>query len=275
LYRRRGLGTGADYEQAGGVCPFKPRTCVLRATLLGYSSTEVDISALNGVEKNVELATLVLRERVANPYSIVSSGFPIPGKSKDAWYAAMKAIDAGNMAGAINQLKAAAEATPKFAQAWHTLGILQDNIASFPEAKQAFEKAVEADAKLFAAQVALAGTCNKLKDWACATKAAEDNLKADGKRSYPVVNLYLAAARLGLKDYAGAEAAAGEALRSKIMRAEYALARIAAEKGDAAAAKDHLAKYLQADPNSPDANTLKAYAEALGQPQANALAPEI
>jgi hypothetical protein len=257
------------------VDPFKPRTCYVRAALDGFESTRVDISALNGVEKNVELETIVLREKIANPFALVSSGFPIPGKSKDAWNAGIKAIEVGNTPEAINQLKKAVEATPKFAQGWQMLGILQDNQGNGKEAREAFQMAMEADPKLFAAPVALAGECNKLKDWACSTKAIEDYLKADNKHSYPTAYLYQAAAKLGLKDMAGAEAAANEALKAKVARGEYALARIAAEKGDTAAAKEHLSKYMQIEPNSPDAATLKAYLQVLGQPEANAMAPAI
>ena len=256
------------------VDPFKPRTCILRATLAGYSSTEYDISALNGVEKNVDIPTLVLREKTANPYSIVSSGFGIPGKSKDSWNAAIKAVDSGNAPEAANHLKKAVEDSPKFAQGWHTLGILQDNLGNHAEARDSFQKAIEADPKQFAAYVALAGTCNKLKDWACATKAIDDYLKADSKHTYSVAYLYQAAARFGLKDMAGAETAANDALHAKAYRAEYVLARIAAEKGDVAGAKDHLAKYIQAEPNATDIDQIKSYQQALGQPEAARIAPE-
>ena len=257
------------------VDPFKPRTCVLHATLIGYTSTEYDISALNGVEKNVDIPTLILREKVADPYSIVTSGFSVHGKSKDAWTAAIKAVDSGNSTEAASQLKKAVEATPKFSQAWNTLGIVSDNLANFTESRDAFQKAIEADPKPLAPYIALAGVCNKLKDWACAIKATDDYFKADNKKTYPVAFLYQAAARFGMTDLAGAEASANDAIKGRIYRGEYALARIAAEKGDLNAAKEHLGKYLAADPKSRDAELVKAYQQALGQPKANDLAPEI
>ena len=48
-----------------------------------------------------------------------------------------------------------------------------------PEARDAYEHAIEADPKMFAAYVTLTRLCLKTKDWAGAAKAADDLIKVD------------------------------------------------------------------------------------------------
>jgi tetratricopeptide (TPR) repeat protein len=191
----------------------------------------------------------------------------------------MKALDAGNSAETGRQLEAAVAASPKFAQAWHALGVVDENLQKRAEARQAYEHAIESDPKLLQAYVALARLCIKTKDWECATKTADALIKADSKRTYPEIYLHRAVARYELKDLGGAETNVQEALRldpkRKRPRVEYVLGRILEAKGDAGAAREHMAKYLELEPNAADVDIVRAHLQNIGKLPVEGLEPEV
>jgi Tfp pilus assembly protein PilF len=259
------------------VDPMLTRTCSIRATMNGYVSTQIDISAFNSYT-NPNLPALVLSARGADPNSINVLESEIPGKVQKDWKVAMKALDAGNLGEASRQIQVAVQAVPKFAQGWNSLGILAEKQNHPQEARDDYQHAAEADPKLLPAYLNLARVCIKLQDWETASKASDALLKAD-KRIFPEIYLHQAVARFELKDLAGAEASANEAIRMdsnhRMPRTEYVLARILQAKGDSAGAKDHISKYLELDPNAADVEAIKAYAQNLGKPDAQAAVPAL
>jgi Flp pilus assembly protein TadD len=253
------------------VDPLKTRTCRIRATLVGYASTEIDISAFNSYT-NPNLPPLVLTARGADPNIISVPESEIPGKAQSAWKAAMKAMDAGNLPETTRQMETAVKAAPKFPSGWNALGILYQKREMLPEAKDAFQHAIEQDPKMLPAYLNLSRVSIKMKDWDSASKAADALLKAD-KRMFPEIYLHQAVARYELKDLAAAEASAQEAIRTdqlhRMPRAEYVLGRILDAKGDASGARDHIMKYVELDPNAPDIAQIRAQLESLGTPAAS------
>jgi Flp pilus assembly protein TadD len=260
------------------VDPMRTRVCRLEATMPGYASTSIDISALNAfINTTKELPPITLFPSAANPMAIVASENGVPGKSLGPWKAAMKAIDAGNYTEATNQLQAAVAASPKFAQGWHTLAIIYANTLKRAEAKDAWEHAISADPKLLQPYVALARLCVKLKDWQCAATAADGGLKMDTKKTFPELYIHQAAARYGMKDLAGAQSAAEDAIKMDPIhkRSEYILGRILEAKGDLAGAKEHMTKYLQLAPDAADIDLVQKHIELLGKPEAAGVEPDL
>ncbi|HEY6346288.1 MAG TPA: tetratricopeptide repeat protein [Bryobacteraceae bacterium] len=259
------------------VDPMLTRTCSIRATMNGYISSQIDISAFNSYT-NPNLPPLVLTARGADPNSINVLESEIPGKAQKAWKLAMKALDSGNLGEASSQIQAAVKDVPKFAQGWNSLGILAEKQNHPQDARDDYQHAAEADPKLLPAYLNLARVCIKLKDWETASKASDTLVKAD-KRIFPEIYLHQAVARFELKDLAGAEASVNEAIRTDpnhhMPRTEYVLGRILAAKGDSAGANEHISKYLELAPNADDATAIKAYAQNLGKPDAQAAAPAL
>jgi len=251
------------------VDPLKTRVCRVEASLEGYVSSAVDISALNGTSPSVTLAPLVLSARVADPYTIVTPENGAPSRAQSAWKAAMKAVDAGNMAEASSQVQAAVKAVPKFAQGWHALGVLSELQQMPAEARDAYEKAIAADPKFLPSYVTLARLCIKSKDWQGVAQAADALIKVDTKRVFPVMYLHQSVARYQLKDFANAEVSAKEALRLDpghgMPRAEFVLGRILEVKGDSTGARQHITKYIELDPKAADIELVKAYLQNLGK----------
>jgi tetratricopeptide (TPR) repeat protein len=256
------------------VDPMRTRACHLIAVSAGYSSTQVDISALDGSTTTVQtMAEITIYSKVADPYTIVSGDTGVPGKSMGSWKAAMKAVDGNNIPEAIAQLQKAVQDSPKFAQGWHSLGIVYQVQGMFKEAEEAWKHAVEADPKLLPAYVGLARMSIKTKDWQEALNATDGLLKVDVKKTYPEVYIHQAVAHYGLKDLDAALASAQEALKMdpQRKRTEYVMGRILEAKGDTAGAREHIEKYLKEDPNAVDVEQIHARLELIGKPEASAI----
>src|SRR6185312_11329726 len=86
-----------EYLWRMDVDPLRSRACFIRATHAGYTSTTIDISALNGyTNTTTTLETLIISNRAADPYGIVSSDSAVPSRASSSWKAAMKALDSSN-----------------------------------------------------------------------------------------------------------------------------------------------------------------------------------
>jgi Flp pilus assembly protein TadD len=259
------------------VDPMLTRVCKIRATLAGYISTEIDISAFNSYT-NPNLAPLVLTARGADPNAISVLESEVPSKAQSSWKLAMKALDKSDLPEASRQIQASVKAAPKFAQGWNALGQLSEKLNQQAQAKDAYQHAIEADPKLLPAYLNLARLSIKLKDWDAAAKASDSLIKAD-KRIFPEIYLHQAVARYELKDLDGAEASAREAVRidqiHKMPRAEYVLGRILEAKGDSAGASEHISKYLELDANATDAAAIRASLQNIGKSDAAGSAPAL
>ncbi len=252
--------------------PFFTRKCYLVASKDGYDSTHIDISAVNPVmDHNVKLAPLVLTSHLADPYAIsLESESGIPSKGIKAWNAAMKAIDAHNPEEAMNQLQELVVAAPKSATAWHALGVVYDRQRMLPAARDAYQQAIDADPKMLQSYMTLAQLDIFMKDWDGALKVSDALIKVDKKNAYPEIHLHRAVAQYELKDVAGAQMGVEEVIRKdpkhSIPRAEFVLGRILESKGDLNGAREHITKYLELDPKTPDAAAIKLHLENLGKP---------
>jgi Tfp pilus assembly protein PilF len=278
----QGSGPGPITDKKGeylwrmDVDPLRTRSCIIRATHNGYTSTTIDISALSGyTSTTTTLDPIVISGRVADPYAIIVNDSNVPSKANSSWKAAMKALDNHNLEEGAAQMQAAVAAAPKFAVGWHALGVVQERQEKMAEAREAYEHAIEADPKMFPAYVTLARLCLKTKDWQGANKAADALIKADTKKTFAEIYLHQAVARFALKDLDGAMASVQEAIQRKIPRAEYVLGRILEAKGNTAGAREHISKYLELDKNTSDAALIRSHLENIGKPEAAAAEPEL
>ena len=252
---------------------FNTRRCFIEATLAGYQSTQVEVSNLNAaVGLNVDLEPIILTLKGGDPYLLGGDEKDIPSKGKAEFTAAMNAVTAHDNAKALERLQAATAVNPKFALAWHDIGILLDFAHNYLEARAAYQKAIEIDPKLLTPYVALTRLMVNEKDWDGVNKTVAAFIPVDKDRMFGEMYLHRAVAQFNLKDLATAEASANEAMNPKgkqpVVRAEYTLGRILEAKGDMAGAKQHMSRYLTLVPNAPDAAMIKAHIEQIGQPGA-------
>jgi Flp pilus assembly protein TadD len=270
-----------EYTWSMELDPFLTRACWLEASHTGYISTRQDVSAINATSHDPTYAvpTLIMSRNVPNPYSIAVPSNNIPDRAKSSFDAAMKALDAPNFAQAATQLSAAVKASPKFAEGWHALGIVDQRLEKTADAREAFEQALKANPKFLQPYVTLAALCIKTKDWDCAATTAAAGLKADSKHVYPELYVHQAVVQYQQKDLSGAESSVQQAIQLDTYhhnpREEYVLGRILEAKGDTAGAKEHMEKYLKMDPNGPDSPQVKEHLGNLGKPEAAVVDPAL
>lgn len=260
---------------------YEERSCFFRAHHDGYTSTEIDASDINTnyLDKTVHVPDIMLMPKVPDPWTIHMSGDNFPAKARPPFDKAIKALDTQDFDDAIIDFRVAVETAPKFAQAWHALGVVYDKTGKPELAREAFTKAIAADPKLLTGYFTLAQTCLELKDWKCAAGNADRLIALDVKRLYPGIFLHQAVARFQLKDLAGAEQSARQTIeldpKHTYSRVEWVLGRILEEKGDLDGARTHMMKYLELDPTAPDAELVQAHMQALGKPEAKDINPDL
>lgn len=267
-----------EYLWRMDVDPMRSRACFIRATHVGYVSTSIDISALNGyLTPNINLEPIMLTSLIADPYAIIISDSNVPLPAKSGVKAAMKALDANNIPEARRRFQAAVQAAPKFAPGWHALGVVLERDNAMKEAREAYEHAIESNPKMLPPYMTLVRLCIRSKDWECAAKNADDLLKADKKQLYRDTHLHRAVALYGLKDLDRAAESAREALAPSngTPRAEYVYGRILEAKGDFSGAREHMSRYLELDKNAPDSELIRQHLQNLGKAETAGSEPEL
>jgi len=249
----------------------RTRRCFIEGTLNGYQSTQVDISSVNpATGVNVDLPPIKIMLKGSDPHQLGGEEKDVPSKGRGEWTAAMKSIGASDIPGAIEHLKAATTDNPKFALAWHNLGILHEYQRNVPDAIAAYSKAIEANPKMLTPYVATSRLMLAQQDWAGVLKTSAAVIPYDKDRIFPEMFVHQAVAHFNLKDMAAAETAVNEALNPKAKRiyprGEYVLGRILEAKGDLAGAKQHMSRYLELVPSIEDAAQIKAHIEGMGKP---------
>jgi Flp pilus assembly protein TadD len=262
------------YTWTQKLAPDVQRSCYMQATLTGFASTRFDLGSMKLADftagtNRLHIPDLVLSPKdsgEANNVALVNPSV-VPGKARDAYKLASKALDAENVEEGMRQLKIVVAAAPKFADGWSNLGSVYERQRMLMDAKDALQHAIEADPKAPAPYLRLARVANKLGDWDTAAKS-EDSLLAIDKRFYPEIYLHQAITRFEKKDLAGAQESIktlqGMDPAHKQVRAEYVLGRIALAKGDLPAAKEHIANYIQLDAAAPDISKIQALLQSLG-----------
>lgn len=255
------------------------RTCALHAALDAFESSSLDITEVNAFS-DPNLAPLVLAPKGSNTeMEVFPEDLRVPLGAGRAWNQAVKAVFGGNWAESERQLRAVVKAAPKFARGWNALGLALERQRKSEDARNAYQRAVELDAKLLGAYVSLARVNLELKQWDAAANAAASLIKADPKQRYPEIYVDQAIARFHLQDLDGARSSAEDAIRldhrRQFPRAEYILGLILEAQRNYPAAGEHLAKYVELEPQAADAETARLRLANLGKPEAGTAAPEL
>lgn len=253
------------------------RACVVQAILQGYASTQVEIH-VNTHTANLSamaLPDIMLISKNQDPKVLVISYDGVPTKATRFWREGMQSLDKNDFASAAMQLEEAMATSPKFARGWHTLGLVYINLQKFDQARADFQKSVDADPKYLPGQVMLDRFCVRDQDWGCVTKASDEVNKLDAKKAFESEMLtHQAVVKFAMKDISGAESLIQQSISSdkghKNPRAEYVLGRILEAKGDLNGAKEHMNKYLEMAPDTPDADRIRAHLQIMGKPGSDA-----
>jgi Ca-activated chloride channel family protein len=254
--------------------PLSDRACVLRAAIIGYDSTVIDISAFNW-STDPNLPPLTIRPRAAGSSNTDANIFyedGIPLAARTAWNNAQKLTQKKNWSGAEKELRTAVQLAPKFTRGWNALGIVCSNQNKPAEARDAFQHVVELEPKSLDALLDVARMSVAAKDWDTAEKSAAVLIKRDTRQRYPEIYLHQATALFYLKDLDGAETSARTGIgldrRHQVPRVEYVLGVILEAKGDYTGSREHMMQYLDLDSKADDAADIRNHLANLGRPAA-------
>ena len=228
--------------------PSTADVCSVTIRMKGYRTTEATFR---------NDAVIVLKRIGDNEGSMVSmTALKAPEDAQKAYGKGVVAMTDKKWPAAQKNFERAVEIYPEYAAAWTDLGEVWKAQSKPDEARKAWQRALEVDPKYVKPYVQLARLDLEEKRTEEAFDVAERAL-AMNPIEFPAIYFYHAAASFNLKRFDAAEKSARRAIdldsRHEYPRAELLLGSVLAAKGDRSGALDHLRKYVELAPKSPDA----------------------
>jgi tetratricopeptide (TPR) repeat protein len=241
--------------------------CELHAALAGYQSRNVNISVHSGLD-NPDIGVIILKRlggRDGDTLSVTNA--LAPKDAKKAYDKARQLIAKYKSSEARAELTKAVGIYPKYASAWLELGALQMEVDEEAEARQSFQKALEADPKFLPPYERLAVLEVRAHHWQALADTTERLIQLSAYE-FPQAYYYNALAHLNLLQPEAAEKSAREALKQdpqKFARAGYVLGLALAQRGEYKSAVEQLKAYLATNPPISDVGLLKEQLADMGK----------
>ena len=227
--------------------------CRLHALLNGYYSSPVIVSGYDAMG-NFDAGTIRLKRKKGG------KGMTVSATSVGAPPAARKALEKARAASrkkkwktVRRRLEEATRIYPEYAAAWYEFGRMYEATGKPEKAREVYEKAVGLDENYLPPVVRLAYLDASRGDW---DRVRERTRYVVDRNPYefPDAWFYNAAACLQLKDFAGAEAGAREAVRlgayRKYPQVLHILGMALAQQGRIEEAKQQLRRFLEIAPKA-------------------------
>jgi len=238
--------------------------CELRAVLAGYQSSVVVLRLTGGDTWQYEVGTIFLKRMGNAPGTTISvTSMAAPKDAMRAYEKAQKA-KAEKPEEAEKYLTKAVEIYPQFAAAWTLLGDIHRQRNDFEAARTDYTRAAAADPQFVNPEYGLTIIAMQEKKWDEAVRLSDQVLKLNAG-AFPLAYFFSAAANYNLQKF---DAAEDSARKFKALDTQHAhpdvcllLSYVLLRKQDYAGAAHEIRDYLAADPNSPNAEQLKADAK--------------
>mgnify|MGYP000598559820 CR=1 FL=1 len=249
--------TGGFGGARRGVSERELMGCELRAALPGFRSEVVNLAGRR-VMDNPDVGTIILR-RLGNV-----EGLTISATSALAPKDAQKAFEKGREEfrkqkwdRAQKELEKAVQIYPKYAAAWHQLGLLREQQKQLEQARDAYAKALEADAKSVSPYLQIAQLDAREGKWQEVADTT-DRIVRLNPFDFPQAFFYNSVANFNLRKLDNAEKSAREAVKldtqRRMPKASHLLGLILAQKEDYPEAAEHIRNYLKFQPQAADAD---------------------
>jgi len=234
--------------------------CNLQAAYPGYRSDVVDLTQRHAMD-NPDVGVIVLHRLGGVQGTAISITSELaPKKAKKAYEKGMQLASKGKTQEAEQHLQQAVDEYPKYAVAWFELGRLQEASQQVDAARKSYEAAVAADNKYVNPYEGLARMAAVKGSWQEAADRSKQAVYLN-PIEFPSSWFYNALANYKLKNPDAAEKSAREVVKldgkHSIPQVETLLAQLSADRGDLSGAAQHLQKYLDLQPNGPNADGLK------------------
>jgi VWFA-related protein len=247
------LEAGHTFSQGG--------ECIWRAVLKGYDSSILD---MEDIQRSTNVPDFVLSH----------AGEEIPFEAATVWNRASAALKAGRCADAEADLRALSNQYRQAGPIWAQLGFSLACLERLPEARQAYERAIQAAPWYLLAYHHLAVLDLNAEDYPSASKTLDAALK---KGSSARIYLDQAEVRYNQRrpdaEHSALQAIALDTKR-ELPRAEYVLGLILMGGEDKAGAAAHLRRFLEIAPGAPEAADARARLRRLESADRDAEAAE-
>jgi tetratricopeptide (TPR) repeat protein len=263
-----GFGSPAGSRSPGGMGGGRQQMerelmgCDIAAKLAGYRSEAVSLAGRRSLD-NPDVGTIVLR-RIANVEGVATSMTTLmaPKEARKSYDKAKELMKKNKLAEAQKELDKAVELHPKFAVAWFELGRVHLTANRNDEAKAAFTKAIESDAKYVNPYMPLAQMAAGVQKWDEAAEFSGKLIRLNPV-DFPQAFLINGVANYNLKKYEEAEKSAQEAVKldtnHRMPKAHHLLGALLAEKGELEPAASQLRDYLKFSPQAGDAENVRKF----------------
>ncbi len=251
---------------SGGLSERDLMGCELRANLPGFRSEVVNLAGRR-VMDNPDVGTIILK-RLGNVEGLTISATTAMAP-KDARKAFDKAKDSAKKqkwAEAKKELEKAVTIYPKYAAAWHQLGLIHEKQDDVEAARKAYSQALSADAKFINPYLQLAQIAVRERKWQDLADTTSRVVKLN-PFSFPQAFFYNAVAQYNLQNLDAAEQSVREALKidteHRLAKASHLLGVILAQKNDYPGAAEQMENYLKFAPKASDAEQVRKQIEEI------------
>ena len=235
--------------------------CELHAVLAGYRSSSIILDDHHRLD-NPDVGTIVLT-RLGNVEGLTISATTgyAPKDAKKAFDKGQEDVHKNKPEEAEKQFGKAVEEYPKFAVAWFELGRLQLLRGAVPDARNSFQKSIDADSKYVNPYESLARLAARDRNWKDCADITDRVIRLNPV-DFPEAYFMNALAKVNLLQYDAAEKSAGEFVRM-VKPADrnpiiyQILGLISAEKQDWAQAVSNLRQFIAAAPQGADLTQAK------------------
>jgi hypothetical protein len=247
-------------SSTGGLSDHPLAGCELRASLPGYESSVVDLSARRRLD-SPDVGTIVLRRLAAVEGSTISvTSLEASKDARKAYEKGVQALKKEKWQDAQKNLQKAVELYPRYAAAWYELGRAYNGLGDTGQARECYGKALAADGKFLKPYLEIADLAMKEKNWKELAEKTGLLIKLDPV-DYPGAYLYNSFAYYSMNNLDAAEKSAREGIRidsgHSVPKMEHILGVILASKRDYAGAAAFLKSYLEHAPGASDAETVR------------------
>ncbi len=251
--------------------------CELRAAYPGFRSDTIDLSSRHSLDSS-DVGTIVLHRLVNVQGSTISLTSELaPKQAQKAYQKGLHAAQSGKADDAEKDFEQATTLYPKYATAWFALGEMQQRAGKGDLAHKSYLASAAADEKYLSPFDKLALLAAQEGKWDQAADYSKHVIQLNPVE-FPSSFWYNSLANYQLHKPADAEQSVTALLKLDTQHhfpeAENLMAQILLEKGKYPEAATHLRAYLALEPNTKNADALKAVLLKIDQASAQTKLPQ-
>ena len=263
IFGNVGSSPNTGMGSTGGIRGVSERdlmNCELRANLPGYQSETLTLAGRRFLD-NPDVGTIFIK-RLGNvegfTYSLTTAN--APKEARKAYEKGVGQFKKDKFSDAEQSFRKAVAEYPEYAVAWYELGRTLGEQKKEAEAKEAFQKSIEADGKYVRPYLFLMQYEVNAREWEQLEKTTSTIIKLN-PFNFPQAWFYNSVANLQMNQLEPAEKSAREALkideRHKFPKIAHLLGVILAERQQYDEALQHMKSYLTMAPEAGDADAVR------------------